>query len=429
VIGTILALWLACPPTAEAAAAPKQPPWRITPKNAGLYDHLEDMRREPLEWANLEVAAVDPPELELLPLWDLLATVTALEAASDSADAKWLRWAIETAGGRPHEAYEALVSALMSDELSAARLSWWRDVAPPTIDSLEALQEAYEWANGVEQRMLLAAALALTHWELSCPVALAPDGACRMPDASVLMAGRALIRREPIAVERARDWTAIALKLRRKTKLDPEDLATAELLAELAIAAQSEEYERLLSARMPNDLSFIVEEWRHDSGVPRWERAYERQVARADESKARVEAFYGSYGRCWSPLYEVHGDAVRTSAKVATRALLREATLLFEAAEAVQAPLPRDFRHHGYYGETPGRCSGILDSLCDHATSVAQRCVTIGTMLAGEGEVVEACRAIVDAQDYDADRLRELVPEPRSTSVMRSPGVVGPEFL
>jgi hypothetical protein len=46
-------------------------------------------------------------------------------------------------------------------------------------------------------------------------------------------------------------------------------------------------------------------------------------------------------------------------------------------------------------------------------------------MLAVDGDVVAACRVILDE---DA-RLVEIVPEPRSTSVVHAPGVVGPEWL
>lgn len=427
---TVLAIWLACPPTADADAAPREPPWRITPDRANPYDHLDDLERAPIEWTSLPVAQVDAPEFEFLPLWDLLATVHALEA-SDTADAKWLRWAIETAGGRPHEAHDALVGALQSEPLSAARLAWWRRTGPPTLDTLEALLEAYEWAATPEHRTLLATTLALAHWQLSCPLALAPDGACRMPDASVVKAGATLLRREPISVERARHWTEVATKLRRKAKFASDDLATDELFAALALSAQSEAYEALLSARMPRDLDFVIEEWRHESGIPTWERTYKHQVARADESRERTAAFFASYGRCWSQLYEVHSDAIHTSAALATRAMLREATILFAAAAAFQGPLHRDLRDHLHRdNDSSGsrRCAAE-DLLCDDAVAVAQRCVTIGTTRAAEAEVVGACQAILDVIADEPERVAEIVPEPRSTSVVHAPGVVGPEWL
>jgi hypothetical protein len=406
VLANVLAIWLACPPTADADAAPKQQYFRATPQHASPYAHLDHVEREPFDWASLEVAQVDPPQFEFLPLWDLLASVTALEEATlRDTEAYWLRWAIETAGDRPDHAAEALFHALIAKPPSAGRLLWWRNASSPTPELLEALLEGYEWAETPEARTLLATALALAHWELSCPVAIAPDGACRMPGSSVIDRKQTMIRREPIAVERARTWTEIAVKLRRKAKFDPEDLAVAELFAELELAASSEDYEGLLSARMPGDLNFIVEDWRHESGVPRWERLYERQVVRADESKARYSAFIGSRAHCWSQLYEVHIDVLRGSATLATRAMLREATILFTFGCAE------------------------MELLCDHAADVARQCIEFGTTLAGETAVIDACRSILDALVRNPDRLVELVPEPSSTSVMQSHGVLGPEWL
>lgn len=46
--------------------------------------------------------------------------------------------------------------------------------------------------------------------------------------------------------------------------------------------------------------------------------------------------------------------------------------------------------------------------------------------IGADAELLAACESILLR---DPPPLHELVPEPRSTSVVRSPGVVGPELL
>jgi hypothetical protein len=217
----------------------------------------------------------------------------------------------------------------------------------------------------------------------------------------------------------------------REAKFAADDLAAAELFAELEIAAHGEEYEGQLAARMPEDLSFEIDEWRAESKDPRSRRMYARQVEQADESRDRVEAFYASRARCWALLYANHNDAVRTTAKVATLALLREASSLLAAAEIednVSSPwgraVDRYVREHPRRWSTAhGSLAGYSDMLRDWGVETAERCVEIGTTLAGQGEVVDACRTLVDPRP-----LVEFVAEPRSSSTMHTHGVLGPEW-
>jgi hypothetical protein len=121
VLALALVLWLSCPPTADPDAAPRDMPGRLTPASASPYDHLTD-DRGPVDWAALEVAPIAELELPDLPLWDLEATLAALEDAGDEDDARWLRWTIATIQERPATAHAALARALGSDSLSAGVL-------------------------------------------------------------------------------------------------------------------------------------------------------------------------------------------------------------------------------------------------------------------------------------------------------------------
>src|SRR5690606_9547917 len=42
------------------------------------------------------------------------------------------------------------------------------------------------------------------------------------------------------------------------------------------------DYEEYLRVNIPEDLEFYVEEWKKDSGIPKWEKEYKAQKAKAD---------------------------------------------------------------------------------------------------------------------------------------------------
>lgn len=119
VIGTALALVLACPPTAEPAAAPRG--------DYFIFASGSELLHWPLDPDKLPSAPEQAPELPELPLWDLEATLAELpELADPSAPewAAWLRWMIARVQQRPASAHSALVVALRFDQLRAGRLAW-----------------------------------------------------------------------------------------------------------------------------------------------------------------------------------------------------------------------------------------------------------------------------------------------------------------
>jgi hypothetical protein len=294
-----------------------------------------------------------------------------------------------------------LAHALAADTLSAARLAWWRSLAPPTLDDRDALQLAYEAATAANTRVYLAAALALTQWELSCPVPLGPDEACRAPSVSIVDRRQALIRRDPVAVESARRWTALAKQLRRKARIAPTDIAALALLAELELAAHTDDYEALLITTPLNN---------HDQ-----------------PSAKAMRAFEDSYARCRMAQHDLHRDLLTIEANLTARVLLREAlhlrahARLFDEHHQFEARAQRR-RVNEARKFAPWRLHTIASSLLDSAADLAERCVAIGT----DAELLAACESILAR---DPPPLHELVPEPRSTSVMHTSGVVGPELL
>jgi hypothetical protein len=404
----------ACPPTATPDKPDRETADErlgIATRQSGLFrnpygnpygDHFYDYDEgTPFEWASLPLLEHDLPELPTLPLWDLDATLAQIEAEYGKRGGPewfvWLRWVILSAQGRPATAHSQLTSALSSDQLTAERLMWWRSLSPY---DLHALLAAAGDSSG-ETRMYLAAALALGEWTLSCPVAVAVDGACRMPGEGFL------VRREPIGVARAREWTKVANKLRRKLSIDPTDIAALALFAELDVAAMTEDYESQLVARMPHDLDY------------------------ENESKARYYAFYESSQACARSLYDRHFALVRVHADLAARIHLREAAVLLTEIEDWDADTSWDRtrsrdRIEGTQYWSYGHRDDSMDLNRDRVNDLLTRC--IDPTFTPDLEVIDACRILLD--DLDATPTQaELVPEPQTTSKLQRHGLVAPTDL
>lgn len=83
---------------------------------------------------------------------------------------------------------------------------------------------------------------------------------------------------------------------KREVTIPKEDSARAEAykhaVGMAVIYLADAKYEEYLQLNIPEGLDFTIEDWKKDSGVPRWERQYRDQVKRAEESKQRFGQFY-----------------------------------------------------------------------------------------------------------------------------------------
>ncbi|WAS94702.1 tetratricopeptide repeat protein [Nannocystis punicea] len=69
-----------------------------------------------------------------------------------------------------------------------------------------------------------------------------------------------------------------------------EDFANAVAMSGVYKADRG--YEEYLKIEMPGGLSFFVEEWKKDAGLPKWEKEYKEQVAKKADSTKRFLEFY-----------------------------------------------------------------------------------------------------------------------------------------
>jgi hypothetical protein len=396
VIAWLAALLLTCPPTTNAP--PSDPHFVASPWGWVIHDEI-----------------AQPPLVELdpgtLPVWDVEASLAAL---GSSADERWIRWALTEASGKRETAHALLVANLAGAELSAERMAWWLAHAPDNGDARDALIDAHDHAMEPRTLLLLELGLALLYWETSCPVAPAPDGACRMPGVSPGEARDVLIRRDGIAVELAEHWTRAARRRVRRTQVDPADLTLVALLGQLELAASNSDYEAMLVARAPEGHSI----WAWDSNDLKAENE-------------RVRSFYASHIACLRELFDGLDRVETSSPEVALNVLLRRAKLLLAAAETFDLE-PRGrrdrARNRAETHEFPRGCV-LLEtrwSLIEQAHELARQCVEIATTTGGPGKLREACETVLE-DEWSDDRvpLTEFVPEPGASVRMLSVGVGG----
>jgi hypothetical protein len=394
----LLVVPFACPPTTVGG---RPPPDQVGHAFAAPYGfYLEERARAPRS----EPVAPD------LPLWDL--ELALRELAPSEPEARWVAWVLARAADKPATAYGHLVAALADDSLSASRLLWWREQVVNDIDARDALFDAWDSATAPSTRALLAVAIALALWDASCPVDPAPDGACRV--STDFEARGQIMRRDPIVIEEAQRWTVRARELRRG--LAHSDLAVAALEQQLALAAAVVDYEVLLTVHLPEDLDFMIEEWRRGSGVRAWERIYTRQLRTATDSKRRVGRFFDSTVKCMANVSELDDEAVENGdADVAVTAVLREATLAVALEDAIYGggPSPevrrwnREARERGEHPRYDASDSQFY--YLGFARMLLDQCVEYGTAWGAAGEAVDACFAWRSA--LDPDRQPELIPD------------------
>ncbi|MCA9683940.1 MAG: hypothetical protein KC457_17195 [Myxococcales bacterium] len=401
-----------CPPSSEDPATEG---FLIIP-SLGLGETLPTT----LERAPRAGPTTDLPLADLDAAWAELEAIFSQSDPSATPELHWLAWAIADARDQPATAFAHLVHALAVDDLDAARVMWWRALSPAGIDRRDALRGAWQQARAPETRALLATVLALELWDASCPSAPEPDGACRL--------GGRLLARSPIAVEEAERWTARATAL--SSAHPSRDPAARSLAAALELAAAAPDYELLLATRMPEDLDFVVEDWRHDSGIPAWEAIYARQLETAAESQRRFGAVADSFVTCLDSVTNTHAEVITIDSEVAAIALLRTAELLLTADAFFFGASDAAGRRQGREDEELGRhswqCPLLDNPFPAQATAALERCVALGTT--SSHPAIEACRTRLSALDPEGHPSQaELFGPDPARPRLEAYGVVGPQ--
>ncbi len=262
---------------------------------------------------------------------------------------------------------------------------------------------------------------ALTAWDGSCkkgahglcvqvtpPAAKAPAGRCaprRLGAIDVRSRGkRGEVAREKLAAAVAK---AEALP-------DPSDAgdkaALAAALAQGKIALLDQDMEAFLALTMPTDLDFFVEEWKKDSGNPKWEAQYERQVAKKEASMKKFKAFFDAKTKLGTALTkDLAGLKKFGEGHVVIEAALKTAWLSQNMADELSAaPIPKSLAK----AEVKEAYCDALEGQAEGPEKTAKDALVYCTNKALEtkvtGDAVDACRDLLGRYPKDGS---EAAPE------------------
>lgn len=259
------------------------------------------------------------------------------------------------------------------------------------------------------QEIIDAVDAAASQWARSCKKADA-EGLCvtrAVPKPSAKRCAEPLLGRVTVhprnakQAERAQAGFDRALRLAEHVA-EPLDDATRtayrEAVARARQAKADLDLERYLAITMPTQLEFFVEEWKHGSGVPKWEKEYEQQVRRKEDSVARFKEYYerkSELGRQLHADYGAIGEAAHP--RWSLEHALRTAWVSVDMADQLRmAPIPKSALQE----------PEVRDAYCDalasqaeaplqHARQAARYCVDRAAEAGLTGPTVDACRELL----------------------------------
>ncbi|MEM6296206.1 MAG: hypothetical protein AAGA54_33345 [Myxococcota bacterium] len=107
-----------------------------------------------------------------------------------------------------------------------------------------------------------------------------------------------------------------------------------------------QKYEDYLTNTMPEGLDFTVEEWKKDSGLPKWEREYKEQMKTAEESKKRFKEFFDKKVSVARELQERYAKVKSSGSPYWVLAAAARSAITMQnfADQLYRAEVPRSFK-------------------------------------------------------------------------------------
>lgn len=131
------------------------------------------------------------------------------------------------------------------------------------------------------------------------------------------------------------------------------------------------QYEEYLRIEMPGGLSFFVEEWKKDSGLPKWEKEYKEQLKKKEDSEKRFLDFYKKKTEIGQELQKQYDAivAAKQSPYWMLAAAARSAMVSQNYADQLyRAEVPKEFK-------TEDQAYAFCDALGDKALPIQEDAV------------------------------------------------------
>ncbi len=141
-----------------------------------------------------------------------------------------------------------------------------------------------------------------------------------------------------------------------------EDFRNAVAMAQVYRA--DVQYEEYVVIAMPSGLTFFVEDYKKDSGLPKWEKEYKEQVKKRDDSVKRFTEFYQKKGKLGQDLQKTYDSIVEA----------KQSPYWMLAAAARSAMVSQNYADQLYRAEVPAEFKTEEEAyaFCDELSDKAQ---------------------------------------------------------
>ncbi|TPV92864.1 MAG: tetratricopeptide repeat protein [Myxococcales bacterium FL481] len=166
-----------------------------------------------------------------------------------------------------------------------------------------------------------------------------------------------------------------------------------------------QKFEAFLEMSMPTDLFFGVEQYKKDSGIPRWEREYAEQVKKEAESKKKLEAYMAQKVKLMAELAEQYAAVKGTGSKAWWLAAAGRTAATHQnfADELYRAPVPSGvIKTEEMYDVYCDQLAQYGDPQISRAVEAYTACIEASTKNKYFNEFSRMCED--EMQQTDADR-------------------------
>ncbi|MBA3548319.1 MAG: hypothetical protein H0T76_17700 [Nannocystis sp.] len=182
-----------------------------------------------------------------------------------------------------------------------------------------------------------------------------------------------------------------------------EDFRNAVAMAQVYKA--DVQYEEYVVIEMPGNLNFLVEEYKKESGLPKWEKEYKEQVKKRDDSIKRFTEFYQKKGKIGQELQKAYDSIVEA----------KQSPYWMLAAAARSAMVSQNYADQLYRAEVPAEfkteeeayafCDELSDKALPHQDAAVAKfsyCLEKSTTFQFFNEFSRLCEE--ELQQRDADK-------------------------
>lgn len=203
-------------------------------------------------------------------------------------------------------------------------------------------------------------------------------------------------------------FDAVLKLVRKKPSIPADDLQRVEAFKNAwgmaMVYSADEKYEEYLKLKMPENLSFVVEEYKKDSGYPKWEREYAEQVKAKADSEKRFKSFLDKKSKLLKELTEQYARVKETGSPYWVLAAAARTAMLSQnfADQLYRAEVPRDFKTEDEYYAYCDTLGDFAQPLQEQAFQAFTYCIERSTEFQFFNEFSRLCED--EMQQWDAEK-------------------------